>query len=119
MENNDSRNSWSRKFLERLQPEKFYSVEFMVNGLPYIFQFKIWNTTSKQMFIVVKESSDILKQLKQGESFNMKYYSSVSEYTIELKTRIDYLTKEKNGRFRNHYLVGLKILPDQEFCRTP
>lgn len=112
MQNNVGDNSWSRKFLQRLQPDKFYCVEFMVNGLPYLF--KIWNTPSRQMFIMVKESSDTLKRLKEGKSFNMKYYSSVSGYPIELKTKIDYLTKEKNGRFKNHYLVGLKMLSDQE-----
>lgn len=117
IKNNVDRNSWSRNFLQRLQPNKFYSVEFMVDGLPYLYQFKIWNTPSKQMFILVKESSDILKQLKEGESFNMKYYSSVSEYPIELKTKIDYLKKEQNGRFKNHYLVGLIILPDEEMLK--
>ena len=106
-------NSRNRKFLQRLQRDKFYSVEFMVIGLPYLFQFKIWSTPSKHMFIIVKESSDILSRIKEGESFNMKYYSSVLEYPIELKTKINYLTKEKNGRFKNHYLVGLKILQDQ------
>jgi len=112
MQNNANHNSWNRKFPQRLQSDKFYSVEFMVNGLPYLFQFKIWSTPSKQMFIMVKETSDILKQLKEGESFNMKYYSDVPKYPIALKTQIDYLKKEKDGRFKNHYLVGLKILPD-------
>jgi len=103
----------SRNFLQRLQRDKFYSVEFMVDKLPYLFQFKIWNTPSKQMFIIVKESSDILNRIKEGQSFNMKYYSSDLDYPIVLKTKIDYLTKERNGRFKNHYLVGLKILQDQ------
>ena len=92
---------------------KYYAVEFMVDGLPYFFQFKIWNTPSKKMFILVKESSDILDRLKEGEIFNMKYYSSASDYPIELKTKIDYLKKEQNGRFKDHHLVGLKILPGQ------
>jgi len=43
----------------------------------------------------------------------MKYYSSASDYPIELKTKIDYLKKEQNGRFKDHHLVGLKILPGQ------
>ena len=103
-------NSRSRKCLQRLQRDKFYCVEFMVDGLPYLFQFKIWNTPSKQMFIIVKESSEILNRIKEGESFNMKYYSSVLDDPIVLKTKIDYLTNEKYGRFKNHYLVGLKIL---------
>lgn len=103
-------NSRNRKYLQRLQRDKFYSVELMVYGQPYPFQFKIWNTPSKQMFIIVKGSSDILNRIKKGESFNMKYYCSASDYPIVLKTKIDCLTKEKNGRFKNHYLVGLKIL---------
>lgn len=119
MEINVDDNSRSKKFLQRLQRDKFYSVEFMVNGLPYLFQFKIWNTPSKQMFIIMKESSDILNRLKEGESFNMKYYSSVSEYPLELKTKLNYITKEKDGRFKNHYLVGLKILPEQEVLTNP
>lgn len=119
MEINVDDNSRSKKFLQRLQRDKFYSVEFMVNGLPYLFQFKIWNTPSKQMFIIMKESSDILNRLKEGESFNMKYYSSVSEYPLELKTKLNYITKEKDGRFKNHYLVGLKILPEQEILTNP
>lgn len=113
MQTNVGENSRGRNFLQRVQRDKFYSVEFMIDGLPYLFQFKIWNTSSKQMFIIVKESSDILNRIKEGESFNMKYYSSVLDYPIVLKTKIEYLKKEKYGRFKNHYLVGLKILPDQ------
>jgi hypothetical protein len=90
--------------------DEFYSVEFKVNGLPYLFQFKIWNTSAKKMFIIMKESSDILKRIKEGDIFKMKYYNLVSKYPIRLKTKIDYITKEKDGRFKNHYSVGLKIL---------
>ena len=110
MQNNASGNSWNRKFLKRLQPDEFYSVEFKVSGLPYLFQYKIWNTPEKQMFIMVKTSSDILKRIKEGDIFKMKYYNLVSKYPIRLKTKIDYITKEKDGRFKNHYSVGLKIL---------
>jgi hypothetical protein len=112
MQNNEGPNSWNRKIWQRLRPNEFYSVEFKVSGLPYLFQFKIWNTPTKQMFIMVKESSYILKRLKEGESFNMNYYNSVSKYPIALKTKIDSISKEKDGRFKNHYLVGLKILQD-------
>ena len=110
MQNNTGLNSWNRKFLKRLQPDEFYSVEFKVSGLPYLFQFKIWNTSTKQMFILVKASSDILKRIKEGDIFKMKYYNSVSTYPIRLRTQIDSIIKEKDGRFKNHYVVGLKIL---------
>ena len=90
--------------------DEVYSVEFKVSGLPYLFQFKIWNTPAKKMFIIMKESSDILKRIKEGDIFKMKYYNTISKYPIRFITKIDYITKEKDGRFKNHYLVGLKIL---------
>lgn len=108
--NNANRNLWNSRFLKHLTPDQFYSVEFKVSGLPYLFQFKIWTTLENQMFIMVKESSDILKRIKEGDIFKMKYYNSTSKYPIRLKTRIDSIIKEKDGRFKNHYLVGLKIL---------
>jgi hypothetical protein len=104
----------NRKILQRFHRDEFHSAEFKVNGLPYLFQFKIWHTQTKEMFIIVKETSDILKRIKEGELFNMKYYNSISKYPITLKTKIDYITKEKDRRFRDHCLVGLKILPDQK-----
>ena len=108
--NNLEKDSWNRRFLKRLTPDQFYSVEFKVSGLPYLFQFKIWTTPAKKMFIMVKESSDILKRLKEGDIFDMNYYNSVSKYPITQKTKIDSITKEKDGRYKNHYLVKLKIL---------
>jgi len=93
-----------------IQPDKSYSVEFRIDGFPYLFQFKIWSTPSKNMFILVKESSDIWKRLKEGEIINMKYYCYDSDYPIESETKIEYITKEEHGKFSGHYLVGLKIL---------
>jgi hypothetical protein len=113
-QNNARPNSRNREFQKHSPSLEFHGVEFKVNGLPYVFQFKIWNTSPKQMFIMVKESSDILKRINEGEIFNMKYYHSVSKYPVRLKTKIDYISKGKGGRFRNHFLVGLKILPDQK-----
>lgn len=98
----------------RIQPDKFYSVEFRIDGFPYHFQFKIWSTPSKDMFILVKESSDIWKRLTVGEISKMKYYCDDLDYPIESETKIEYIAKEEHGRFSGHYLVGLKILRDKE-----
>jgi hypothetical protein len=113
-QNNARPNSWNRKFQMRSPSLEFHSVEFKVNGLPYLFQFKIWNTSQKQMFIMVKESSDILKRIKEEDIISMKFYHSASKYPMRLKTEIDYIREGKDGRFRNHFLVGLKILSDQK-----
>ena len=97
----------------KIQSEKFYSVEFMIEGFPYLFQFKIWSTPEMPMFILVKESSDILSRLKEGDIIKMKYYSSVSNYYMELETEIESISLKDQGRFRGHYAIGLNILPDQ------
>lgn len=97
----------------KIHQEIFYSVEFMIEGFPYLFQFKIRNTPQRSMFILVKESSDILSRLKKGDIIKMKYYSSVSNYYMELETEIEFISLKDQGRFRGHYAIGLKILPDQ------
>lgn len=98
----------------RFQPDKFYAVEFMIDGFPHLFQFKIWNTPSKPLFILVRESSEIASHLKKGDIIKVKYYSTVSDYPTKLETEIEYITKEELGRIKGYFLVGLKILPDQE-----
>lgn len=98
--------------VSKIHKEIFYSVEFMIEGFPYLFQFKIRNTPQRSMFILVKESSDILSRLKKGDIIKMKYYSSVSNYYMELETKIQSISLKDQGRFRGHYAIGLKILPD-------
>lgn len=99
--------------LDKIHQEIFYSVEFMIKGFPYLFQFKIRNTSQRSMFILVKESSDILSRLKKGDIIKMKYYSSVSNYYMKLETEIESISLKDQGRFRGHYAIGLNILPDQ------
>jgi hypothetical protein len=64
-----------------IHPEIFYSVEFMIEGFPYLFQFKIWSPPQLPMFILVKESSDILSRVKKGDIIKMKYYISALDYS--------------------------------------
>jgi len=45
----------------------------------------------------------------------MKYYSSDASLPPEnLTTQIKHVTKEEEGRFQGHYLVGLFILENQK-----
>ena len=103
-----------KKDVHYIRSEEFYSVEFTVNGISLLFQFKIRNTASKPLFILVKQSADIMNMLHEGDIFTMKYYSSSAIYLKELETEIQYITKEDHGRFKGHYLVGLKVLQGQE-----
>ena len=63
---------------------------------------------------MVKKDSDLLEHLKVGNILNIKYYPTDSSCPTEyLKTQIKHITKDKQGRFRNHVLVGLFILEKQ------
>ena len=94
--------------------DKFYSVEFALKGIDFVYQFKIWNISSKGMCVLIKEDSDVLKHLKAGDIVDMKYYTSDSLAPTEhLQTEIRHITKDDEGRFKGHCLVGLSILGDK------
>lgn len=91
--------------------DKFHSVEFCVNGIEFSYQFRIWNIVPKSMCVLIREDSDILDRINVGDVLTMKYYGADSMGSPQyLETEIKHVTKDDNGRFRGHYLVGLAIL---------
>ena len=94
--------------------DRFYSLEFSIEGIDPVYQFKIWNISSSGMCILVKEDSAIIDHIKQGDVFQMKYYpAEVLESATLLKTKVRHITKDEEGRFRGHYKIGLAILEKQ------
>ena len=90
--------------------DRFYSVEFSLEGHHYLHQFKIWNKAESSMSFLVKEDSKILNNLKAGDIITMKYYSINSRHPAKrLDTQIRDITKEDQGRFRGHYFVNFAI----------
>ena len=102
------------------QCNDFYSVEFSVNGPKLLYQSKLWSSSSQTMFALVKENSDILNWIQAGDVLNMKYYSEDEVCPTKIfNTKIQYITRDENGRFKGHYLIGLTILSDQmENCQA-
>ena len=108
-----------RSIDRRSEPRKivdqYYSVEFSLDGLESLYQFKIWDVSSMGMCVLVKEDSAVVGHLKVGEQLDTKYYSTDSANPIEfLKSEIRHITKAGQGRFKGHYLVGLAILEKQQ-----
>ena len=92
----------------------YYSVEFSLNGPKLIYQSKLWSSSPESMFALVKEDSDILNWIQAGDVLDMKYYSDDQACPIKtFNTKIQYITRDENGRFKGHYLIGLTILSDQ------
>ena len=95
--------------------DKYYSVEFSLRDCAYVYQFKIWNLSSKGICVLVKEDSELLKHLKVGDRVKLKYCATDSLKPIEfLNTEIKHITKDERGRFKGVYLVGLSILENQD-----
>jgi len=91
--------------------DRYSSVEFSISNLQYIYQFKIRENSSSGIGVYIKEDSVVLKHLRVGDILEMKYYPvTLSEQAEYLKTEIKYISKERQGRFRGHYLVNLSII---------
>ena len=91
--------------------DQYYSVEFSIGNEAFLYQFKIWDMSSKGMCLLIKEDSAVLKHLKVDDIINMKYHKIDSPKPGEyLKTKIRHITKDDEGRFKGHYKVGLLIL---------
>ena len=103
-----------RRSENRTVVDKYYSVEFSVAGSSLMYVFKIWNLSSRGICILVKNDSKLMTHLKVGDILNMKYYLNESVSPPEyLRTQIKHITKNEQGRFKGHTLVGLMILENE------
>ena len=112
MNTNGSKSSWpERRSEHRSLAEKYYSVQFTTEGMSSFYQFKLWNISSSGLCILVKEDSEILPHLRIDDIIEMTYYLTDGQGANEiLQTQIKHITKNEDGRFQGHFLVGLSIL---------
>ena len=111
----EPKNSAGQENCNRSEPrtivDKYYSVEFSFEGLETVYQFRIRDLSENGMCVLVREDSAVLGYLKEGETFNMKYYSTDLPGKIEqLKTAVRHVSKDEQGRFKGHLMVGLQIV---------
>jgi len=98
--------------------DRYYSVEFLLIGCSFVYQFKIWNISTKGICVLVKEDSDLLHHVKVGDVLNLRYCPTDSSLPSELlETEIKHITRDEQGRFKGVYLVGLSILENQDLNR--
>ena len=100
-----------RRAEPRERVDRYFSVEFIVEGMEVVYQFRILVLSAQGMCVLVKKDSELLSRLKVGQTWNMKYYlDDASKPADYLTTRICHITKDDSGRFKDHYLVGLSIM---------
>jgi hypothetical protein len=90
---------------------QYASVEISKACTPFCYHFKLWRLDQGAMCILVKEDSEIISKLKEGDQMSMKYYGGDTFPDSEFReTSIQLIQKADNGRFKGHYLVYLEIL---------
>ncbi len=100
-----------RRGEQRKITDLYYSVEFSIKGLAYLYQFKLRDISPNGLSIMVKEGSPILQNIKVDDLLDMKYYSVETPYkTDKIITKVKHITKHSKGQFHGHSLVGLEIL---------
>jgi hypothetical protein len=99
-----------RRSEARTSPEQYHSAEFRLKTSSCLFQSKIWNVSARGMCLLVKEDSEVLENLEVGKVLEVTYYpQDLSQPTETRMTRIAHITRESQGRFKNHALIGLLI----------
>ena len=90
--------------------QAYYSVEINIGGSDHVNQFVIYDMSSSGLCLLVREDSLILKQIKVGEKYKMKYYPvNLLDKVTYIDTQICHITKSKNSGLSGHYMVGLSL----------
>jgi hypothetical protein len=100
-----------RRSEPRSLTDRYYSVEFSSGGSYTSYQFKLRDVSTQGACILVKEGSQIMSELKVGEIVEMTYYEAGNPNpAYRAKTKICHITREEEGRYMGHCLVGLSVL---------
>lgn len=96
-----------------IRNRRYHSVEFPISSLKLKYHCRLRNNNVADMFVLVKENSDILHCLQVGDVLTMNYYCLDSGAPPEsLDTEIQFITKNDSGKFKGHYLIGLNIVQE-------
>jgi hypothetical protein len=93
---------------------QYHSVEVCPNATAVPHLFKIWHMNTMSMVILIREDSSLLPYLHEGDRLEMIYYPSPSAYPSErLETIIKQISRDEQGRYKGHFLVGLAVVREQ------
>jgi hypothetical protein len=95
---------------KRSLPEGFHGAEIKLTGVP-LYQFKLKDISDNGASILVKKDSAMVSHLEVGQSLKIKFYSnSHPNLNGYFESKIKHITKIEEGRYKGHYLLGVRIL---------
>ncbi len=89
---------------------RYYSVQFSLEELDPVYQFKLWQPTYEEMRILIKEDSAVLKHIKVGDILDMQYCIPGFSHKEIFKTKISHITKTDQKSSKEHFWIGLSAL---------
>ena len=88
----------------------FHVAEIKLIGIP-LYQFKLKDISENGVSLLVNGNSAIIDHLEVGQSLKIKLHSDThAGLNGYFDSEIKHITKMDKGRYKKHYLVGLKIL---------
>jgi len=94
----------------RGSPKVFHGASIKLVGVP-LYQFKLKDTSENGASILVKADSFMLNYLEVGQVLKINFSSDLqSDHNGDFETEIVHITKADKGRYKGHYLVGVRIL---------
>jgi len=99
-----------RRSEKRENTETLNSVIVRITGIP-VHQFKFKDISRKGNCFIVKEDSAMLRNLTIGEKLEIGYQNTDGSQSIKIYiAEVRHITKACDGRFKGHYLIGIKII---------
>ena len=87
-----------------------YRVEIKLTHAP-IYQFRVNDVSPDGAGILVKEDSKFLNMIKVGQIVDADFISPKgTEPAGSHRTKIRHIKKPNKGKYKGHFLVGLKII---------
>ena len=109
-------NPKERRSENRTTLAELYSVEIDLGRPLPVYQLKLRDISGHGRCILVHKGSSILKHLKVGQDLKMKYWTdSRSEPGGFFKAKVKHISKQDEGRFKDHCLIGLFIKEKHDF----
>jgi hypothetical protein len=94
--------------------DQYYCADIFIKELELIYQFKIWETHSDSLSILIKENSEFLNWINPGDRFMIRYYSHDPDHKYhDRETEFTKLERQTSHRLKGHYLAGLEMTGHQ------
>ncbi len=103
--------SSDRRSEPRTLAAQYHSVELQPKVPGLMYQFKLWNISDHGLCIVVKKESEILDMIHVDDILTMNLCPNRQDAPKEpVAMKIAHITPKEDGKFQEHFLVGLSVL---------